>query len=275
MGCLFVSAACFNLLANLGIATDESNSTTLPSHGGWEVRSVSSHRWVLHGRTLNFGVVSPRWIGEWFCKAQVVLVIGFACPERLCESWIIVVHSFHAILLYLCTGCAAQGSSSYIARSTRAVVKWPSGCFSFRCNKTVLTSCGSNKEGRCAMRLITCSFAVRLTVRALLLDWTLSMPDFLRSSETSDPCGKSVRKKWWFSKGNPLISGKSRLLKYYSIWPESMAIGSFPRIITRSPCYPLLPQIWGMEKSTLWIRLGLLFWKPLEYKQTENTQHHL
>ena len=26
--------------------------------------------------------------------------------------------------------------------------------------------------------------------------------------------------KWWFSKGNPLISGKSRLVKYYSIWPE-------------------------------------------------------
>ena len=25
--------------------------------------------------------------------------------------------------------------------------------------------------------------------------------------------------KWWFSKGNPLISGKSRLVKYYSIWP--------------------------------------------------------
>ena len=24
-----------------------------------------------------------------------------------------------------------------------------------------------------------------------------------------------------FSKGNPLISGKSRLVKYYSIWPES------------------------------------------------------
>ena len=27
------------------------------------------------------------------CKAQVVFVIGFACPERLCESWIIVAHS--------------------------------------------------------------------------------------------------------------------------------------------------------------------------------------
>ena len=27
--------------------------------------------------------------------------------------------------------------------------------------------------------------------------------------------------KWWFSKGHPLISGKSRLVKYYSIWPES------------------------------------------------------
>ena len=28
--------------------------------------------------------------------------------------------------------------------------------------------------------------------------------------------------KWWFSKGNPLISGKSRLVKYYSIWPDLM-----------------------------------------------------
>ena len=26
--------------------------------------------------------------------------------------------------------------------------------------------------------------------------------------------------KWWFSKEIPLISGKSRLVKYYSIWPE-------------------------------------------------------
>ena len=23
--------------------------------------------------------------------------------------------------------------------------------------------------------------------------------------------------KWWFSKGNPLISGKSRLVKYYNL----------------------------------------------------------
>ena len=26
--------------------------------------------------------------------------------------------------------------------------------------------------------------------------------------------------KWWFSKGNPLISGKSRWVKYYFIWPD-------------------------------------------------------
>ena len=26
--------------------------------------------------------------------------------------------------------------------------------------------------------------------------------------------------KWWFSKGSPLISGKSRLVKYDSIWPD-------------------------------------------------------
>ena len=24
-------------------------------------------------------------------------------------------------------------------------------------------------------------------------------------------------RKWWFSKGNPLISGKSRLVKYYNL----------------------------------------------------------
>ena len=34
VGCLFVSAAWFFLLATLGMATDESNSTTLSSHGG-------------------------------------------------------------------------------------------------------------------------------------------------------------------------------------------------------------------------------------------------
>ncbi len=28
--------------------------------------------------------------------------------------------------------------------------------------------------------------------------------------------------KWWFSTGNPLISEKIRLVKYYSIWPESL-----------------------------------------------------
>ena len=28
--------------------------------------------------------------------------------------------------------------------------------------------------------------------------------------------------KWWFSKGNPLISGKSSLANYYSIWPDIM-----------------------------------------------------
>ena len=29
--------------------------------------------------------------------------------------------------------------------------------------------------------------------------------------------------KWWLSKGNPLISGKPRLVKYYCIWPERNA----------------------------------------------------
>ena len=30
--------------------------------------------------------------------------------------------------------------------------------------------------------------------------------------------------KWWFSKGNPLISWKSRLVKYYSIWPDCIHV---------------------------------------------------
>ena len=29
--------------------------------------------------------------------------------------------------------------------------------------------------------------------------------------------------KWWFSKGNPLISGKSRLVKYYN-WTRCILI---------------------------------------------------
>ncbi len=32
---------------------------------------------------------------------------------------------------------------------------------------------------------------------------------------------------WWFSKGNFLISGKSRLVKYYSIWPDTFTSQSF------------------------------------------------
>ena len=36
-------------------------------------------------------------------------------------------------------------------------------------------------------------------------------------TEDIEQRGKSDRKKWWFSKGNPLISGKSRLVKYYNL----------------------------------------------------------
>ena len=33
--------------------------------------------------------------------------------------------------------------------------------------------------------------------------------------------------KCWFSKGNPLISGKSRLVKYYFIWPDTKDLTFF------------------------------------------------
>ena len=36
---------------------------------------------------------------------------------------------------------------------------------------------------------------------------------------------RPISPKWWFSKGHPTISGFSRLVKYYSIWPvELMAV---------------------------------------------------
>ncbi len=35
-------------------------------------------------------------------------------------------------------------------------------------------------------------------------------------SNYSDPT-RPISPKWWFSKGNPLISGKSRLVKYYNL----------------------------------------------------------
>ena len=31
---------------------------------------------------------------------------------------------------------------------------------------------------------------------------------------------RPISPKWWLSKGIPLISGKSRLVKYYFIWPD-------------------------------------------------------
>ncbi len=34
--------------------------------------------------------------------------------------------------------------------------------------------------------------------------------------------------KWWFSKGHAFISEKSRLVKYYSIWPEICVISCSP-----------------------------------------------
>ena len=83
-----------------------------------------------------------------------------------------------------------------------------------------------------------------------------------------EECGGLVREI-------PLSQGNlSRLLKYYSIWPESIAIGSFPRIITRSPRYPLLPQWYeGWKNLRLWIRLGFLFWKPPGIQRKQKTHN--
>ena len=50
--------------------------------------------------------------------------------------------------------------------------------------------------------------------------------------------------KWWFSTGNPLISGKSRLVKYYSIWPDT---------ILYFPCCRVLIGLFSDES---WLVLG-------------------
>ena len=48
--------------------------------------------------------------------------------------------------------------------------------------------------------------------------------------------------KWWFSKGNPLISGKSRLVKYYNLAskvvdlaPKNMFVNNPPEMVFLSP----------------------------------------
>ena len=41
----------------------------------------------------------------------------------------------------------------------------------------------------------------------------MSHPNYYQSSQIT----RLISPKWWFSKGNPLISGKSRLVKYYNL----------------------------------------------------------
>ena len=45
---------------------------------------------------------------------------------------------------------------------------------------------------------------------------------------------RGKRKKWWFSKGNPLISGKSRLVKYYNL---ARWCGNFVNFQVKWPCF--------------------------------------
>ncbi len=66
-------------------------------------------------------------------------------------------------------------------------------------------------------------------------------PSFLGGSKPSGQMKSrphtSFHPKWWFSKGIPLISGKSRLVKYDFIWPETMILSfhvSFPGVCLKS-----------------------------------------
>ena len=69
--------------------------------------------------------------------------------------------------------------------------------------------------------------------------------------------------KWWFSKGNPIISGKSRLVKYYSIiWPIiyffkqttvglSLYLKDLLECCSSSMTVAHLPSLWWTESSKL------------------------
>ena len=63
--------------------------------------------------------------------------------------------------------------------------------------------------------------------------------------------------KWWFSKGNPLISGKSRLVKYYSIWPESCKMLSSQKIKGLFGFQRPLQGRWSNLTSTAYFSAGL------------------
>ena len=48
---------------------------------------------------------------------------------------------------------------------------------------------------------------------------------------------RPISPKWWFSKGNPLISGKSRLVKYYSICPDSWVVLGLNKNSCEKTCF--------------------------------------
>ena len=59
--------------------------------------------------------------------------------------------------------------------------------------------------------------------------------------------------KWWFSKGNPFISGKSRLVKYDSIWPDNICSLITQIYTTRCPRKKLnAASTWPL--TSLWPR---------------------
>ena len=65
---------------------------------------------------------------------------------------------------------------------------------------------------------------------------------------SSRPKTRPISPKWWFSKGNPLISGKSRFVKYYNL----------ARIVTRilvvtSTVASWQAQLWGTSLQSYWI----------------------
>ena len=73
-------------------------------------------------------------------------------------------------------------------------------------------------------------------------------------SLTPTPPPRPISPKWWFSKGNPQTNqGNLRLVKYYSVWPDTTE-PDFPWedcLISKHPLSPPMGSVWLDHKKNI------------------------
>ena len=102
--------------------------------------------------------------------------------------------------------------------------------------------------------------AVEVSWRIIQLSWVVDVDEDQPSSwANNDQTRRVVTPKWWFSKGNLLVSGKSRVVKYYNL--------------ARTILTPWKMNGWNlkMEADGRWF-VCLLKWVTFRFHVTRNVQ---